>query len=216
VLQRFSQLRLTSEVLLGFGRGIYNEKQIKWGTLPVDNGNNQDILKTNCYSDYGRFLRTRRWHSAIKKSEEKYNIESCLLAGLVMQESMGNPLQLNFSGDGGAGLMMFQPGTADEYNLRVIGNSKATGRDHTHGQLLKELVKTNKLDYNKLSVIDERFHIEKSIQAGARFLSKLYKKYGSWDMAISAYNRGTPAAFPQSTTHVRMVRHFQRYYRNKI
>lgn len=163
-------------------------------------------------SDYGRFLRTYRWSPFIEKAEKAYGIEKGLLAGLIMQESFGNPLELNSGNDGGAGLMMFQPGTAKAYGLKTFGRSSATGRDKIHGLAMKNLVEIHKYNYEKLSVLDERFHVGESIDAGAKFLNELHKRYQSWDNAISAYNRGTPAVIPQSTKHVRMVRHFQKQY----
>jgi len=170
------------------------------------------IRSTSHSSDYGRFLRTYRWNQYIEKAEVGYNIPRGLLAGLIMQESYGNPLQLNSGNDGGAGLMMFQPGTARAYNLKVYGNSTKTGRDKVHGLAMRNLVKLNNYNYEKLAALDQRFHVARSIDAGARFLSDLYNKHRSWDDALSAYNRGTPAMLPQTTQHVRRVRYFQRQY----
>ncbi|MFW6275675.1 MAG: transglycosylase SLT domain-containing protein, partial [bacterium] len=176
------------------------------------NVDTKKISSTPYSSDYGRFLRTYRWSPFIEQAEKSYRIETGLLAGLIMQESYGNPLQLNSGNDGGAGLMMFQPGTAREYGLKTYGSSRKTGRDKAHGIALKALQELHRYNYDKLSVIDERFHVAKSIDAGARFLSHLYNQHRSWDKAVSAYNRGTPALLPQSTAHVRKVRYFQRRY----
>ncbi len=40
------------------------------------------------------------------------------------------------------------------------------------------------------SWIDERAHPEKSCRAAARYLNQYYKKFGSWTLAIAAYNAG--------------------------
>jgi hypothetical protein len=125
---------------------------------------------------------------------------------------MGNPLQVNTTNDGGAGLMMFQPGTAQEYGLKTFGSSKKTGRDTNHGQVIFEMLQAEGFDYNRIRKKDERFDIEKSIYAGAKFLSELHGRFGTWDKAVSAYNRGTPALIPMNTKHVRLVKNFQRYY----
>lgn len=173
-------------------------------------------ISSNAYSKAGRYARTVRWAVPIRNTEKKYGIPEGLLAGLIMQESMGNPLQLNTGDDGGAGLMMFQPGTAQEYGLKTYGNSKKTGRDKIHGKALRFLVRQNDFDYQKLSQIDHRFHINKSIEAGGKFLHELHNRFGSWNAAVSAYNRGKPAPIPLNTRHVRMVKQFQKYYNSQI
>jgi len=194
-----------------FGKNMLDESRIIWGNSLVQT-RNAEVLNTGLYDNYGRFVRTYRWHQTIRKAEQRYRIEENLLAGLIMQESMGNPLELNSGDDGGAGLMMFQPGTARQYGLKTYGNSKKTGRDVAHGRQLRNLVIQKKFSYTELSRLDERFHVEKSVNAGARFLSELYERHSSWDKAISAYNKGTPSAFPAATRHVRQVRHFQDQY----
>jgi len=198
--------------VLQSGSRLFRESDIKWGNATVEVKDNEEILNTGKYSDYGRFLRTYRWHSLVQKAEERYRIEENLLAGLIMQESMGNPLELNSGDDGGAGLMMFQPGTARQFGLKTYGTSAATGRDKNHGNQLRRLIQAKNFDYLKLSQIDERFHVGKSINAGAKFLSQLYGQHGSWDKAVSAYNRGKPAFLPATTRHVSQVRHFQDVY----
>jgi hypothetical protein len=172
--------------------------------------------RTSIYSIDGRFQRTYRWNSIISDAEAKYHIPPGLIAGLIMQESMGNPLQLNTTGDGGAGLMMFQPGTARDYGLRTYGNSNATGPDHSHGNQLIRLITKENYQLDRLRRIDERFDPVLSINAGSRFMSDLYKRHRSWNNAISAYNRGTPALLPLNTRHVRNVKNFQIEYLTRL
>jgi soluble lytic murein transglycosylase-like protein len=186
--------------------------EITWDGTPTKVTESNEILKTPKYSEYGRFLRTHRFHQAIAKAEDHYGIEKNLLAGLIMQESFGNPMELNSGNDGGAGLMMFQPGTAREYGLKTFGQSTKTGRDVSHGRELRNLVIQKHNNYQYLSTIDGRFHVEKSVGAGARFLAKLYAQHHSWDKALSAYNRGTPAFVPSATKHVRRARYYQKQY----
>jgi hypothetical protein len=168
-----------------------------------------------CETIKGKFERTYRWDEILDNVEDKYNLQRGIMKGLAMRESYGDLLRLNERGDGGAGLFMFQPGTANEYGLKVYGYSRRTGIDREHGRELKELVFKNKNDYSKLAEIDERFDILKSSEAAGKFLSKLYKKHGSWDKTLSAYNRGTPARNPLATDHVKMTRKFQEYYNKR-
>ncbi len=170
------------------------------------------VRESNIFSTRGRFLRTLRWDKTITQKENKYGLEPGILAGLIMRESFGNPLALNFGADGGAGLMMFQPGTARAYNLKVYGESRAVGRDRNHGRKLAELVRRTHYNYETLSSIDQRFDVDKSTDAAARYLKNLHRKHSSWDRALSAYNRGTPARNPKQTAHVKMTRVYQRYY----
>jgi|TARA_B100001971_G_scaffold196081_1_gene203537 hypothetical protein len=181
--------------------------------LPKD-FNSKDVINSNPDSMVGKFERTYRWDKRIDSAEDRYDIESGLLAGLIMRESGGNPLMLNSRNDGGAGLLQFQPGTGREYGLKVYGTSKKTGVDRNHGMRLKKLVRENNGNYGILAEIDERFSVPKSIEAGAVYLKKLYDEHNSWDKALSAYNRGPtrPAKEPRKTEHVRMTRLYQNNY----
>ena len=62
---------------------------------------------------------------------------------------------------GAAGLWQFMPATASGYNLRVD------------------------------SLIDERLDAEKATDAAIKYLKKAYEKFGSWTLAMAAYNRGS-------------------------
>lgn len=173
-------------------------------------------------SDEGRFQRTYRYDVPLDIIEQKYGLPRGCLKGLMMQESYGDPTRLNDSRDGGAGPFMFQPGTAREYGLKIYGDSKKTGVDKKHGKTLQALKEKYKSNLDSLSKYDERFDIEKSADAAARYLVKLHDKYEKrnpdegeeklWNRALSAYNRGQSAKNPEKTPHVKAVRKFQDIY----
>ncbi len=177
-----------------------------------ENTNDKEILESNKHSLKGQFLRTYRWKNIIEENERKYGIEKGLLAAVAMHESYGDPLELNAGDDGGAGLMMFQPGTAQAYGLKTWGDSRKAGRDRNHGIKLRKLAREHNWDYDELSDLDERFDVEKSVDAAARLLNDLHTKHGTWNDALSAYNRGTPASNPKNTKYVQNVRAAHHYW----
>src|SRR3989344_4867458 len=169
----------------------------------IEEESNQKIIPkitASASTTHGKYERTYRWDKILDEKEEKYKIEKGLLKGLAMIESYGDPLRLNESSDGGAGLFMFQP---------------ETGKDKEHGKKLEKVIRENKYNYEKMAEIDERFDVYKSSEAAAKFLKALYGKHGSWDKALSAYNRGTPAKYPCLTNHVHFTRKYQKYYNKK-
>jgi hypothetical protein len=61
---------------------------------------------------------------------------------------------------GAAGLWQFMKGTAVEHGLVVNAE------------------------------VDERYHVEKATRAACRYLKKLKERFGSWSLAVAAYNAG--------------------------
>lgn len=210
------KLGLAGIALTGGMYGIYN-----LNNSPKENKEDQDNKKiivpitSPDWTTKGKFERTYRYDKILDEREEKYKIEKGLLKALAMREGNGDPLRLNEAGDGGAGLYQFQPGTAKYCGLNVCGDSNRMGVARSHGKELRKLIKKHKNNYGELAKIDERFDVYKSSDAAGKFLKKLYNSYGSWDRALSAYNRGTPARNCSSTNHVKFVRAYQRYYNNR-
>lgn len=68
---------------------------------------------------------------------------------------------LSVSPAGAVGIWQFMKGTAQELGLEV--NTE----------------------------VDERYNIEKSTEAAAKYLKKAYEKFGSWTMAAASYNAGS-------------------------
>ncbi|MEK6833600.1 MAG: transglycosylase SLT domain-containing protein [Nanoarchaeota archaeon] len=200
-------LVLTGTTIAGISHKIHSDREKQYIT---------DIKITAPYwTNQGKFQRTYRWDSILDEVEEKYKLPKGLLKGLAMRESYGDPLRLNSGKDGGAGLFMFQPRIARHYGLKVHGKSNNSSKDIEHGKELKNLIKKYKNNYEKLAKIDERFDIEKSAEAAAKYLKEDYSKYGSWDKTLSAYNQGTPAPNSKDTEHVKAVREYQKYYNKR-
>ncbi len=55
-------------------------------------------------------------------------------------------------------------------------------------QILKGTAGDYKLEVNE--EVDERYHLEKSTEAAAKFLLDSYEKFGSWTLAAASYNMG--------------------------
>lgn len=211
------KLGIAGLVLAGGIYGIYKLNNSPKEEQKENSEDKKNIISVTspAWTTQGKFERTYRWDKILDKREEKYKIEKGLFKALAMREGNGDPLRLNSSGDGGAGLYQFQPGTAKAYKLNIYGDSDKTGRDKKHGKELKKLVEKHKNNYEKMAKIDERFDVYKSSEAAAKFLSELYDKHKSWDKALSAYNRGQPAKNPSSTAHVKSIREYQKYYNSR-
>ncbi len=67
---------------------------------------------------------------------------------------------------------------------RIISPAKAGGL----WQLMPATGKEYGLEVN--GFVDERFHIESSTRAAARYLKKAYARYGNWISAAASYNAG--------------------------
>jgi len=72
-----------------------------------------------------------------------------------------------------------------ESNLRnVVSSSSAKG----FWQFRKLAAKEFKLEVN--DEVDERYHLEKSTEAAAKYLKQLHRRFGSWYDAAASYNIG--------------------------
>ncbi len=185
-------------------------------TLPRDLDNilpkgvtEQEIAETNPRTERGKFLRAYRWNSLFSNAEQGYGIEEGLLGGTAMHESGGNPLAIGKTGD--AGLMQLNPSTARAYGLRVYDSAGARA-NRNYSDKLRSLCEKHGWDYENLRRIDERFDVEKGIDAAARILKDNKKRCGSWDRAILGYNQGSCPEIAAKTKYVMGVRGKQRIY----
>ena len=100
--------------------------------------------------------------SLAKKAEQKTGIPFWLILGVIGIESGGNPKAKN-EVSGAAGLMQLMPDIARDVLGLVVEEKKG---------------------------IDERLNPEKCVDAGARHLAALQKKYGQLSLALVAYSSG--------------------------
>ncbi|NOR75734.1 MAG: transglycosylase SLT domain-containing protein [Draconibacterium sp.] len=70
------------------------------------------------------------------------------------------------------------------FNPRAVSSARAIG----FWQFMKGTAQDYGLEVN--SLIDERYHIEKSTYAACNYLLDSYKKFGSWSLVAASYNRG--------------------------
>jgi len=131
----------------------------------------------------GRIERTYRWKPIIDAVEKKYSIPQGVLAGLVMHESYGDPLQPNSSNDGGIGLVHTQGTTAKSLGLRIYGDSNSA-HDPKHGKKLKKMFEDCRYELECVAEHDDRAHPLKNLDAIARYMLRGYKTHGSWNKAI--------------------------------
>ena len=108
----------------------------------------------------------------IENAAKKYNVNKAIVKGLIMTESSFDPK--NKSNKGAVGLMQLMPKTAAGLGL------KGTDVDSP--------------SYNK--TLDERYDIQKNIDAGVKYLKEMYDRaikegYANpFDVALASYNFG--------------------------
>ena len=107
------------------------------------------------------FVITHDYWWFIEESAAKYDIDPLLVAGVVLLESWGNPKAHSVAG--AKWLMQMLRRTAAEYGW---------------------------YSSNDGVLIDKRTDPAWSIDAWCRHLASLYKKFGSWSLAVAAYHMG--------------------------
>lgn len=109
--------------------------------------------------------------SSLERALERANLYMPVILPIIEKHGLPKELALlpvvesafnNFavSRSGAAGLWQFIPSTARRYGLRVD------------------------------EVVDERFDVVKATDAAMRYLKDLYNMFGSWELALAAYNCG--------------------------
>jgi len=138
-------------------------------------------------SDSGRIQRTLRWERIYSAVEDKYGIPENTLAGMIMEESYGDPVQPNNSGDGGLGVTHIQGTTATAYGMNIYGSS-SSARDLKHGEQIKKMLKNCNYSASCVQEFDDRAHLIKVLDTAARIVAEGKEKHGSWDYGVQHYH----------------------------
>lgn len=124
----------------------------------------------------------------IKEASLKFFVKEALIAAVIMQESKGNPYAV--SSTGCAGVNQFCAATARDY-LSIFGTVKTCSKKCSCSfKCTKEQV----VEDCGCDITGGRFNPQKSIKAGAEYLSKLLRTFKNYpykeEFAIASYNGG--------------------------
>jgi hypothetical protein len=185
----------------------------------------------NRVSPEWRFLRAFRFADKINKYAEQYNIPSIYLFTLVTIESYGDPLSYNSWLDWWCWILHFQPWTAKEMWLKIYSQKNAfknydssnTWISYKSWKWLLKLIKKTWNNYSKLSKYDDRFDIDKCLNAGAAYLKRIYNlnnkiskkfqnstKHQKFMLILNWFNKWPKNIFKRFETwsHMKNVRDF--------
>ena len=87
-----------------------------------------------------------------------------------------------------------QENVPDDFKyLAVIESGLKQATSPSGEKCFCQFMTTTAIDYELeiSNTVDERLHLEKSTHAACKYLKKAYKKFGSWELAAAAYNRGS-------------------------
>jgi len=120
-------------------------------------------------SAIGRIQRTLRWKPIYQAIEQIYGLEPNTLAGMIMEESYGDPVQPNAQNDGGFGIVHEQGPLAPEWGGDVFGNSTRYN-DKQYGKKLAKMIRGCNYDATCIQEKDERAHLIKALDIAARIV----------------------------------------------
>jgi len=198
---------------------IYDIKRPRAEDLFVKGKNLNDVKLAKKNTLTGRIQRTERWRCLTDTLEKKNGMPEGILRYIIMEESFGDPFEIN-KDDGGAGLINTQPAVANEEGLKVYQNCKKL-ISKEHAQELLKLIK--KFDHNldSLAKYDDRFDSKKLLSKRSKSLIDSYAKFGNWDDAIAAVNCGGDGVYnkngkytPRAQRYLGRIKGWERGYKN--
>lgn len=91
--------------------------------------------------------------------------------------------------------ILAEEGVPDDFKYLAVAESNLRNVTSPAGakgiwQFLAATGRSYGLEIN--NEVDERYHLEKSTRAAARYIKDYYKQFGSWTLAAAAYNMGGP------------------------
>lgn len=91
--------------------------------------------------------------------------------------------------------ILAEEGVPDDFKYLAVAESNLRNVTSPAGakgvwQFLAATGRSYGLEIN--SEVDERYHLEKSTRAAARYIKDYYQQFGSWTLAAAAYNMGGP------------------------
>ena len=107
-------------------------------------------------------------HEYIVKSCKKYDVPEEVAMGVMATESGGDRNARSNSKPSARGVFQLVPNTAVAMGLKLEGKIK------------------NQDEYQ----VDERYDVEKNVEAGVKYLRSLYNRFGDWSLALVAYSGG--------------------------
>jgi hypothetical protein len=199
---------------------IYSAKRVpflaynEFDSIPVSVQANDPSKKMRVklakYNDViGSLQRTMRWEPLINEYSKKFNLPPEIIAGVIMQECYGDITQIN-EHDGGTGAGHFQPATwyergkvgPDNVEPFVYQDCHAL-RSRAHANALKEMIRENDGDPERIARKDNRFDPRVMIYEICELIAERAREYKiidpklssrqALDQALGSYNAGPGA-----------------------
>ena len=125
-------------------------------------------VKDSADSAYARLPACIRLFVTVLKCTEEYNIPMNIAFGLAFYESgYKGPLQVNY-------------------------NPKLTSKSNAYGAMQIKVKTANYVSDTAVSKFDLLNNLELNVRLSLKLLSLLKNQYGSWALALGAYNTGKP------------------------